>query len=93
MVQTDRQGFTGCSRRQLSVGGASFGQATGRTAVHGYTVGGLFGGTAEVKLSHVFTGHGWTATLYEGGGILCQSRDLATIGAMRFIGAPTGTGG
>ena len=53
----------------------------------------VFTGTAQVKLSHVFTGNGWTAEPFATGGVQVNSGDLAAINALRFTGAPTGTGG
>ena len=53
----------------------------------------VFTGTAQVKLSHLFTGNGWTAEPFASGGVEVHSGDLATIGAMQIGAAPTGTGG
>ena len=128
-------------RRQLAIGGAGIGQATGTTRVHGYTIAGVLGtrfdlgggtragvelsgketqavrrgyaergagglgliagrdkrdvftGTAQLKLSHQFTGQGWTAEPFASGGVQYASGDLAAISDVQFGGAPTGTGG
>ena len=53
----------------------------------------VFTGTAQVKLSHLFTGNGWTAEPFASGGVEVHAGDLATIGAMQIGAAPTGTGG
>ena len=53
----------------------------------------VFTGSAQVKLSHLFTGNGWTAEPFASGGVEVHSGDLATINAMQISGAPTGTGG
>ena len=53
----------------------------------------VFTGTAQVRLSHLFTGNGWTAEPFAMGGVQVNSGDLATTNALRFGAAPTGTGG
>ena len=53
----------------------------------------VFTGTAQLRLSHLFTGNGWTAEPFAMGGVQVNSGDLATTNALTFGAAPTGTGG